>query len=111
MAKEIDFDSLFSGMAAQGVSNPIKAIHDILPTYDNVQMQLRFQAQYYIDKYELDDARGVFREIDKMMGQNKNLTLLGNKTLEALLSAYSQSELVRGIKVQAINSNTPPGDV
>lgn len=106
MAKDIDFDRLFSGMAAGGSSNPIKAIHEILPTYDNVQMQLRFQAQYYINKWDLEDAREVFREIDHIMGENKNLTMLQSKNMQALLAAYTQTELVRGIKVQAVNNTT-----
>ena len=110
MAKDIDFQALFSGMAASGDSNPIQAIHNILPTYDNVQMQLRFQAEYYINKYDLEDAREVFREIDKIMGQNKNLTMLQSKNMQALLAAYTQTELIRGIKVQAIN-NTSSGEV
>lgn len=110
MAKDIDFQAIFSGMGSSGASNPIQAIFDILPTYDNVQMQLRFQAEFYINKYDLEDAREVFREIDKLMGQNKNLTMLQSKNLQALLASYTQTELVRGIKVQAIN-NTTSGEV
>ena len=44
------------------------------------------------------------------MGQNKNLTMLQSKNMQALLAAYTQTELVRGIKVQAIN-NTSSGEV
>lgn len=105
---DFDFSALMSGMCTGG-SNPIKNIFDIVPTYDNVQMDLRFKAQYFIEKWDLDDARQLFKQIDKMMTNNKNLTFLGSKNLKDLLAAQSQMELVRGVKVQAINNNNTEG--
>lgn len=106
---EIDFDKLFSGMQGGTDSNPIESIYSILPTYDNVQMQIRAQAEYFIEKYDLEDARAMFAAIDKMMKRNKNLTFFGSQTMKALLASYTQTELVRGIKVQTVNSNGNDG--
>lgn len=103
---ELDFSAMFQSMGGAGTNNPIESLYGIIPTYDNVQMQIRAQAAYFIEKYDLEDAREMFRVIDKMMSSNKNLTFFGSKTLQNLLAAYTQTELVRGIKVQSVNNTS-----
>ena len=47
--------------------------------------------------------RAMFSEFTQVMENNKNLGLISSQNLKGLLSAYTQNELVRGIKVQAVN--------
>lgn len=101
---EIDFQKILDNMSAGGSTNdPIKSIYDILPTFDSVQQHLLFQAFYFIEKYDLADMRAMFDRFTKVMSSNKNLGLMSSQNLRSLLSAYTQNELVRGIKVQAVN--------
>lgn len=81
-------------------------IYEILPIYDNVQQHLLFQAFYFIEKYDLADMRAMFESFDKVMAHNKNLGLLSSKVLQNLLSAYTQNEYLRGIKVSTLNNVT-----
>jgi len=101
---EIDFQKILDGMAVGGnQGDPIKSIYGILPTFDPVQQHLLFQAFYFIEKYNLEDMRAMFSEFTQVMENNKNLGLISSQNLKGLLSAYTQNELVRGIKVQAVN--------
>ena len=101
---EIDFQVMLDKMSSGGIgSDPIKSIYDILPTFDPVQQLLLFQAFYFIEKYNLEDMRAMFEKFTKVMASNKNLGLMSSQNLKSLLSAYTQNELVRGIKVQAVN--------
>lgn len=104
---EIDFQKILDGMSSSGTQgDPIRSIYDILPTYDNVQQHLLFQAFYFIEKYDLKDMRDMFEKFGKVMSSNKNLGVMSSQNLRSLLSAYTQNELVRGIKVQAVNDVT-----
>ena len=70
---DIDFQQILDGMSAGNVSNdPIRSIYDILPTYDNVQQHLLFQAFYFIEKYDLTDMRAMFESFNKTMATKKN---------------------------------------
>lgn len=101
----IDFQAVLDSMTAGNVSNdPIRSIYEILPQYDNVQQHLLFQAFYFIEKYDLSDMRAMFESFDKVMAHNKNLGLLSSKVLKDLLGAYTQNELVRGVKVNTMNN-------
>ncbi len=102
---DIDFQKILDGMSAGNQSNdPIRSIYDILPTYDETQQHLLFQAFYYIEKYNLEDMRAMFSTFDGVMMRNKNLGLLSSKVLQNLLSAYTQNEYLRGIKVSTLNN-------
>ena len=104
---DIDFQSILDSMSAGSASqDPIRSIYSILPVYENVQQHLLFQAFYFINKYGLDDLRGMFEAFDEVMGKNKNLGLLSSKVLRDLLSAYTQNEYLRGIKVSTLNNVT-----
>lgn len=50
--------------------------------------------------------RAMFESFDKVMAHNKNLGLLSSKVLQNLLSAYTQNEYLRGIKVSTLNNVT-----
>lgn len=104
---DIDFQKMLDGMSvASSASDPIKSIYGILPTYDSVQQHLLFQAFYFIEKYDLQDMRAMFTRFGDIMSENKNLGLMSSQNLKSLLAAYTQNELVRGIKVNANNDVT-----
>lgn len=101
----VDFQAMLDSMSAGNVSNdPIRSIYGILPTYDNVQQSLLFQAFYFIEKYDLADMRAMFESFEVVMKNNKNLGLLSSKVLQNLLGAYTQNEYLRGIKVSTVNN-------
>lgn len=103
---DFDLGALINSMGEGVAANPIESLFKMMPTYDNVQMQLRFQAEYFINKYDLEDARQVFASIDGMMSKNKNMTLFAQKNFQSILAAYTQTELVRGVKVQTVNNTS-----
>lgn len=102
---EIDFDKMLNSVAIPTADgDPIKSIYDIIPCMDSTQMHLKFQLMYFIEKYGLTEWRHVFEEIDEQLMKNKNISFMSSQNLKALLSAYTQNELVRGIKVQTMNN-------
>lgn len=102
---DIDFEAILNGMSAgNSSSDPIRSIYEILPVYDSVQQLLLFQAFYFIEKYDLQDMRSMFENFSEVMSKNKNLGILSSKTLKDLLSAYTQNEYLRGIKVSTLNN-------
>ena len=104
---EIDFQKMLDGMTVTpSTGDPIRSIYNILPTYDSVQQHLLFQAFYFIEKYDLQDMRAMFDRFAGIMAENKNLGLMSSQNLRSLLAAYTQNELVRGIKVNANNDVT-----
>ena len=103
---QVDFQSLMSGFSAPvDTGDPIKSIYGIIPYMDSTQMHLKFQLMYFIEKYDLSESRKVFEDIDKQLQNNKNINFFSSQNLKALLSAYTQNELVRGIKVNTLNEN------
>lgn len=103
----IDFQKILGGMcASNNQGDPIKSIYEIIPTYDNVQQHLLFQAHYFIQKYDLEDVERMFTEFADIMAKNKNLGYIGSQNLKNLLAAYTQNEYLRGIKVQTVNDVT-----
>ncbi len=103
---QVDFQSLMSGFSAPvDTGDPIKSIYGIIPYMDSTQMHLKFQLMCFIEKYDLSEWRKVFEDIDKQLQNNKNINFFSSQNLKALLSAYTQNELVRGIKVNTLNEN------
>ncbi len=101
---EIDFQKMLDSMSVGSMNNdPIKSIYGIIPCFDSVQQHLLFQAYYFINKYDLSDMRGMFEDFTQVMEKNKNLSFLGTQNLKNLLSAYTQNEYLRGIKVNTVN--------
>lgn len=101
----IDFESEFSMFCNGQDSSAIKDIYAIIPTLDTNQIRVILTLNYFIDKYELDDLKVVFDEYLKMLKGNKNLNFIRSMNVKNLLRAYTQEELVRGIKVNTQNVN------
>lgn len=107
---DLDFDRVLGTMSIPTADgDPIKSIYEIIPCMDSVQMHLKFQLMYFIEKYDLEEWRAVFEEIDSQLKGNKNISFMSSQNLRALLSAYTQNELLRGIKIQSMN-NVNGGD-
>lgn len=102
---DLDFDKVLGSFSTPTTDgDPIKSIYDIIPSMDSVQMHLKFQLMYFIEKYDLQEWKAVFNEIDSQLKGNKNISFFSSQTLRALLSAYTQNELLRGIKIQSMNN-------
>lgn len=106
---EIDFQDILDGMTiSDKPSDPIQSIYKIIPQYDAVQLSILFQAYYFINKWELDDLRGMFEDFAKRMSENKSLGFMSSKTLKDLLAAYTQNDLIRGISVRSSSTEKDP---
>ncbi|MCR5189773.1 MAG: hypothetical protein K6C97_12635 [Treponema sp.] len=103
---DFDFKAMFSSMGQDSSgSNAVETIYRIIPTCDHVQQHLLFQANYFIDKYDLEDCRALFEQTLRVMERNKPLGFMSSRNLQSLLAAYTQNELVRGVKIQNTNNN------
>lgn len=102
----IDFQAALDEFSGSGNnSDPISAIYDIIPTFTLQQQKLIFVVRYFIAKYDLDDVDALLNEMIKTYNKNKNINMLQQRSLSMLLSAYTQNEMIRGIKVNAYNNN------
>jgi len=104
---ELDFDKDFQEFMIPGGGSAIKDIYDIIPSLSQEQMQVFNTLMYYTKKWELPDLREYLENYLMMMRGNKNLGMLSSFNMRNLLKAYTQDELIRGIKV---NSNTGAGE-
>lgn len=104
---DIDLSKMFDSMSSNigDDSNPIKAIYDIVPTYDSEQQKMLFMYQFMIDKWELTHLQSMFDHFDSILSNNKNLSFFGSKNLQNMLGAYTQTELVRGINIRSKEPN------
>lgn len=110
MSSEIDFQAAFDSFGTGSNSgNPIQAIYNIIPKYDSFQLKQLFIIKYFVAKWKLDDVQQLLDDMDKRQENNRNLSFMSSQNLKALLAAYTQSELVRGIKVNAYNDNSSSG--
>ena len=97
---DIDFQAMLDGMSVGvGGSDPIRSIYSIIPTYDNIQQHLLFQAFYFIEKYDLVDMREMFTNFEDVMQHNKNMSFWGTQNLKNMLAAYTKNEYLRGLFV------------
>lgn len=106
MAMEIDFQKMLEGFSVpMQEGDPIKSIYGIIPYMDAVQMHLKFQLMYFIEKYGLTEWKAVFDEIDQQLRCNKNISFMSSQSLRSLLSAYTQNELLRGVNVKTTTTS------
>lgn len=99
----VDFEKEFSDFVNTSGSSPIKDIYTIIPSLNQEQLQILLLLQYYIKKYDLLDLKVFLDNYLSNMKTNKNLNFLSSMNMKSLLKAYTQDELIRGIKV---NSST-----
>lgn len=101
--QELDLSKMFDSMSTtvNGGDNPIQAIYDIIPTYDSEQQRMLFMLQFFIDKWELEHVGLMIKNFTELMTKNKNLSFFGSRNLQNMLSAYTQTDLIRGINIRA----------
>lgn len=107
----LDFQKMLDEFAnnAGGQTNPIREIYNIIPTYTPRQQKLLFIVKHFVDKWDLDDIAYVLREMAQTYASNKNLGMIEKRTLHDLLAAYTQEDLIRGVKVQSYSDNSSGG--
>lgn len=99
----IDFDLIFSDFAtSNGDSSAIRDIYDIIPTLEMEQIKVLTCLIYYIEKYDLSELRLFVREYAAQMAKNKTLNFTSSLNVKSLLRAYTQEELIKGIRVSSL---------
>jgi hypothetical protein len=96
---ELDFDRDFQSFVAGQQGSAIKEIYEIIPSLSQEQMQIFNSLIYFCDKWGLGDLQSYLDAYRQMMLKNKNLGALASFNMKNLLKAYTQEELIRGIKV------------
>ncbi len=102
----IDFSSMFDNFTSGNSSDPIGSIYKIIPVYNSYQLKLLFVLRSLCKKWDLDDIDSALDQVMELQKENKDLDFFRQKSLQTLLAAYTQNEMIRGIKVQSINDVT-----
>lgn len=95
----IDFEQEFSKFVSGGDGSAIRDIYNIIPTLNNGQIKIINTLNYYIKKYDLPELQEVINEYLLTIAKNKNLNFMSSMNVRNLLKAYTQEELIKGIKV------------
>ncbi len=98
---EIDFEKEFSDFVMGSDSSPITEIYKIIPYLNNQQMQILNGLQYFAKKWDLEDLQQFVEGYLDSQRKNKNLGFLSSMNMKNLLKAYTNEEMIRGIKVSA----------
>ncbi|WP_202709707.1 hypothetical protein [Sporosalibacterium faouarense] len=95
----IDFDKELDKFIAQGnQGTAIKDIHNLIPCFTDVQLEIIHSLQFFADKYDLFELDNFIANYMQSKVKNKNLNFLKSMNVKSLLKAYTQDELIRGIK-------------
>ncbi|MEM0174132.1 MAG: hypothetical protein QXI16_06485 [Sulfolobaceae archaeon] len=100
-----DFEEQFAKFVNNGQGSAIRDIYDIIPSMNNEQIKIINALNYYIKKYDLVELQEMLHDYTKAVIKNKNLGFLSSMNMKNLLKAYTQEELVKGIKVNAQTRN------
>lgn len=97
----IDFEKAFSEFVDVSDGSAIRDIYKIIPYLTTEQISIISMLSYYIEKYDLTDIKEFIDKYLENMSRNRNLGLMSSLNVKSLLKAYTQDELIRGIKVTA----------
>lgn len=98
---EIDYDKEFSNFVTGGEGSAIKDIYNIIPSLSPEQIQVVNTLKYYSGKWCL---AGIDKFVDSYLlsvKENKSLGFVKSNQAKSLLKAYTQDELIRGVKVNS----------
>lgn len=98
---KLDFDELFSSFVSGGEGSAIKDIYNIIPSLSPEQIQIINTLSYYADKWSLSETKAFIDSYIQSVKQNKSLGFVKSNQAKALLKAYTQDELIRGVKVNS----------
>lgn len=101
----LDFEKIFENFSKNNESSAIRDIYGIIPELSDEALQVIDSLYCYIYKYDLQDLDKFLRGYMERKRRNKNLGFMKNMTVKNLLKAYTQEELIRGIKVQSRAGN------
>lgn len=97
----IDFDKEFSSFVEGGEGSSIRDIYSIIPSLTQSQIRILSEMEFFAEKYNLLDIKAFMKRYIDNISKNKNLSFLSSMNMKSLLKAYTQDELIRGIKVQS----------
>ncbi|MEM0173931.1 MAG: hypothetical protein QXI16_05445 [Sulfolobaceae archaeon] len=97
----LDFDKEFSSFIEGTEGSSIRDIYSIIPSLNQSQIRILSEMEYFAEKYNLQEIKAFIERYLKMISTNKNLSFLSSMNMKSLLKAYTQDELIRGIKVQS----------
>lgn len=102
----IDFEKEFEAFCINSNdNNTIKEIYNIIPYLDDDQMKVLHSLIYFIEKYDLKDLEKFVINYQSHMKKNKNMNFFSSMNFKNLLKAYTQEELIRGIKINSSHTN------
>lgn len=95
----LDFTKMFDEFFANGSgSSAVREVYDIMPTFNQEQLNIIAAAQYYINKYDLQDFQVYMQSIMQLQAKNKNLSFFDKQSTKSLLRAYTVDELLGRVK-------------
>lgn len=109
MADRLDYNNIFDNFMGSGQGSAIQDIYNIIPTLSDEQIQILNSLEMFAAKYDLKEVHTFVSayKIDK--SKNRNLGFVNSMNVQNLLRAYTTDELIRGIKIQAQNTNNSGG--
>lgn len=105
----IDFDREFENFIGTTGNSAIKDIYNIIPALSQEQLLILDSLMFYSNKYNIDEFKEFVNEYKRNMIKNKNLGFLRSMNMKNLLKAYTQDELIRGIKVNNTTNSSNEG--
>lgn len=97
----IDFEKEFSQFVDTTDGSAIRDIYKIIPYLTTEQISIISMLSFYVEKYDLQDIQRLLERYLDSMSKNRNLGFISSINVKSLLKAYTQDELIRGIKVNA----------
>ena len=98
---EIDYDKEFSSFVTGGEGSAIKDIYNIIPSLSPAQMQVINTLDYFAGKWCLSGIRKFVDSYLLSVNENKSLGFVKSNQAKSLLKAYTQDELIRGVKINS----------
>jgi len=102
----LDFEKEFSEFLTTNQNNAISQIYNIIPTLTQEKISIVLLMKYYINKYELKNLENILNNLIEISKKNKNLNFISSFNVKNLLKAYTQDELIRGIKINSQTGET-----
>lgn len=109
MSSRIDYNTIFDNFMGSAKGSAIQDIYNIIPTLSAEQIKILNSLEMFAVKYNLPEVRSFVECYKKDKGNNRNLGFVNSMNVQNLLRAYTTDELIRGIKIQAQNTNTNGG--
>lgn len=98
----IDYDQVFSSfIGGSGEGSAIKDIYNIIPSLTPERIKVLNTLRYYSVKWCLTSLNDFLDSYMLSVKENKELNFLSTTNMKNLLKAYTQDDLIRGVKVNS----------